>query len=425
MSEPERYAIVVVGGSTAGAEAARIFSEHGILTIVLEQNDRPYGKIEDGLPRWHAELRRKEYETIDGKLALPHVHFVPRTRLGRDVQIPELVNGWGCHAVVLAHGAWRDRPLPIEGANDWIGKGLAYQNPFIYWFNHYREKDYSGESYEIPDGTIVVGGGLASIDVIKVVQLELTLRALAERGITADLAETELRGIPAILARHGLAWEDLGLRGGTLYYRRRPQDMPLVELPEGATEKVREKTARTRQRMLEKAIEKYRFRLEPLLAPDGLLTEGDRLVGLRFARTRVAEGRVHATGETVDVRAPLVISSIGSVPEPLPEVPMRGELYDFADPDHGTLEPYAGLFSTGNVVTGKGNIVASRRHARMIGTHVTEAYLEIVDGLGRFDPLTPEQRESILSRTRELQARAGYPGDYRSWIRSAAPPEQT
>ena len=68
MSEPERYAIAIVGGATAGAEAAAIFAAQGILTVVFEQNDRPYGKIEDGLPRWHVGLRRKEYDTIDDKL---------------------------------------------------------------------------------------------------------------------------------------------------------------------------------------------------------------------------------------------------------------------------------------------------------------------------------------------------------------------
>ena len=36
----ERYAICIVGGATAGAEAAGVFSDRGILTVVIEQNDR-------------------------------------------------------------------------------------------------------------------------------------------------------------------------------------------------------------------------------------------------------------------------------------------------------------------------------------------------------------------------------------------------
>ena len=46
-----------------------------------------------------------------------------------------------------ANGAWRDRPLPVEGAEQYVGKGLIYQNPFIIWFNHCDEKDYAGERF--------------------------------------------------------------------------------------------------------------------------------------------------------------------------------------------------------------------------------------------------------------------------------------
>jgi len=139
MSSDEGYAIAVIGGATAGAEAAGVFSEHGVLTVVFEQNTRPYGKVEDGLPRWHAALRNKEYAAIDRKLTSPNVHYVPSTTVGEHVGLEELTGEWGFHAVVLANGAWRDRPLPVEGADALLGKGFAYQNAFIYWFNHYNE----------------------------------------------------------------------------------------------------------------------------------------------------------------------------------------------------------------------------------------------------------------------------------------------
>jgi len=48
---------VVVGGAVAGAEAVAQLTARGIRCVVLEQNPRPYGKIEDGLPRWHVKLR--------------------------------------------------------------------------------------------------------------------------------------------------------------------------------------------------------------------------------------------------------------------------------------------------------------------------------------------------------------------------------
>src|SRR5262245_25560867 len=143
-----RHVVAVVGGATAGAEAAGMLADRGVVVVVFDQNARPYGKIEDGLPRWHVKLRRKEYETINDKLSRPGVYFVPCTKIGRDVEFPALVSDWGFSAVLLAHGAWRDRPLPVPGADAYVGKGLVYQNPFIYWFNHFTERGYEGPQYE-------------------------------------------------------------------------------------------------------------------------------------------------------------------------------------------------------------------------------------------------------------------------------------
>ena len=424
MTQQAEYAIAVIGGATAGAEAAGIFSQHGILSVVFEQNDRPYGKIEDGLPKWHVALRRKEYATIDRNLTQPHVYFVPRTQVGRDLDLRELVDDWGFHAVVLTNGAWRDRTLSIEGAEAYVGRGLVYQNPFIYWFNHYHEQSYDGEHYEILDDTIVVGGGLASIDVVKVIQLELALRALRERGIEAELVELETKGIPKVLARHDLNWEELGIRGCTLFYRRRAEDMPLVSVPEGASEAQRAKVERGRARVLEKAMTKYLFRVKTQHAPVGLLVEDEHLVGLKFARTQVEGGRVQLTDETVQVRGSMVISSIGSIPERLEGIQMRGELYDFQDWDLGHLADFPTLFSAGNVVTGKGNIVDSRKHARHVAGYMTEQYLALSEGVKKLEPLTPEARQSILKRVRDHQERVGYDGSYRDWIEAVTPPDQ-
>ena len=119
------HLVAVIGGATAGAEVASRLADRGVSVSVFEQNVRPYGKIEDGLPRWHEALRNKEYKTIDEKLSKPGVSFVPNTKIGEDIGFKELVNDWGFSAVVLANGAWRDRPLPIEGADAFIGLSVA------------------------------------------------------------------------------------------------------------------------------------------------------------------------------------------------------------------------------------------------------------------------------------------------------------
>jgi len=447
MATEGNHVVAIVGGSTAGAEVAAALSARGVETVVFEQNDRPYGKIEDGLPRWHVALRRKEYATISSKLARPHVHFVPRTKLGRDLDFEDVARRWGFTGVVLAIGAWRDRPLPIPGADAYVDRGLVYQNSFIYWFNHFVEKGYSGPVYEVPDGTIVVGGGLASIDVVKVLQLEMTCRALKARGIEEDLVSMEVRGIPDALATRGLTWEDLGLHGCTLYYRRRAEDMPLVEIPPGLDEARVAKLGGARRKIIEKAIRKYLFRIETNLAPKDLIVQGERLVGLVFQRTRIEGGKVlEVPGETIQVRGPLVISSIGSIPETIEKIPMKGELFRYADWNVGRLEGYEDVFGAGNVVTGKGNIVASRKHGAEVATFVIERFLGL-DGshegeealaepgheaaraagkaiaaeIVRRPTLPADEVRRILARVRERQIQVGYEGDYHAWIKRVTP----
>jgi NADPH-dependent glutamate synthase beta subunit-like oxidoreductase len=440
-------AIAVIGGATAGAEMADRLAAEGAFVVVFEQNERPYGKVEDGLPRWHRELRHKEYKAIDAKLGQPNVAFVPRTKIGRDVDFAALCRDFGFHAVVLANGAWRDRPLPIDGADAHVGKGLVYQNPFIIWFNHENEKGFSGMRFEPVDDAIVVGGGLASIDVAKVMMLETTRAKLRERGIDEPMIDLEVKGIPRVLERHGLRFEDLGLKGATLFYRRRIEDMPVVEVPDGADDARRARVEATRKKLLDKAMERYLFRIEALSAPDGLIVEDGRLVGLRFRRTKMENGKLTSTDETFERRGAIVISSIGSIPEAIPGIDMKGELFAFSDWDLGRLDAYPNVFSAGNVVTGKGNIAASRKHAGHVAEEVIAAFLGVgerghVGEEAVLDAARAETRakaETIAKRVAEkaphdaaamaklrdavraLQQRVGHDGDYAAWIARVTP----
>jgi ferredoxin--NADP+ reductase len=445
-NEAAGHFVAVIGGATAGAEVASRLADRGVSVFVFEQNARPYGKIEDGLPRWHEALRKKEYSTIDQKLGKPGVSFVPNTKIGQEIGFAELVTDLGFSAVVLANGAWRDRPLPVEGADDYIGKGLIYQNPFVIAFNHAEKGDVVDSSYTVHDGALIVGGGLASIDVAKIHTLELTIKALAERGIETNIVELEVKGIPKVLARHELVWEDLSLKGATIYYRRRVEDMPLMSAPEGADEARIAKVEAGRRRMLEKSTDKYRFKVEPLCAPVGLIVEGGRLVGLRFCRTSVENGRVVLQEETFEVRAPAIISSIGSIPEPIEGIEMRGELFDFKNWDVGKLEGYPTVFSVGNVVTGKGNIVASRKHATHVSQSAIEAYLgvgdrdrneasighseldaaagladQVVASLDSAQPPNAERAKALIEKIAARQREVGFE-DYKSWMEKVGDP---
>src|ERR1700726_3845858 len=366
------HLVAVVGGAIAGSVAAEILADNGIHVVVIEQNKKPYGKIEDGLPRWHLEQRKQEYSRIDARLRKPGVFFLPCTRLGRDLDFQDLCHSWGFSAVILANGAWRDRELGVPGAEQFVDRGLVYQNPFIYWYNHKNEKSYVGPRYDTPDETLVVGGGLASIDVVKILQLENYERALTARGIQTSMHELE-KSIPEVCKAHGIKPEELGVKGCLLIYRRREQDMPLAQPPDDATPEQIAKTEQVRQKMLRIARDKFLFRFQDRRLTTGIIVQNGRLAGLKVVETKI-EGRKAdpIPGSEHELRAPLVVSSIGSVPEKLSGINMNGEYYTFAGKDVPRYTAMERVFGVGNVVTGQGNIRVSLVHSQKVTKRVVD-----------------------------------------------------
>lgn len=447
LTQRPRHVVAIIGGAVAGSEAAALCAERGILTLVIEQNARPYGKIEDGLPRWHTALRQQEYAKIDENLSHPNVLFVPKTRLGRDWKFEDVTREWGLSATVLASGAWRDRPFGIPGIERFVDRGLVYQNSLVYWYNHYPEAGYDGPRYEIVDDAIVVGGGLASIDVVKIIQLELYERAMRARGIETDMHELERHGIGTALAKHKIDPAQLGIRGCTLFYRRRKKDMPLASPPDDATPEQLKKIETVREKVMDVCIKKYLVRFEELHVPIEPIAEGDRMVGLKFRRTEMKDGKlVEIPGSEREVRGPMTVSSIGSIPEPLPGIPMRGELYPWASWDTGELADAVGVYGLGNVLTGKGNIKVSRQNAKEVTEAMLASYLgltgdetgaekmydqahdevreaarPIADAVMRKPALAADRVAAIVERVKQRWSEVGYGGDYAAWKAKVTP----
>lgn len=399
-----RHVVCIFGGGVAGSEAASQFVARGVRVVVFEQNALPWGKIEYGLPRWHVRQRDQEEAGIDERLNHPQIEYVPNTGLGRDLSLDEVLR-WGFSAVILAVGAWKDRPLEVPGIEELQGRGFYYQNPFVHWFNESSEPDYSGNSVEMQDGAIVVGGGLASIDVAKILMIETTRRALASRGFSVDVASLEKTGIPKTLQSLGVTWEQLEIQGCTLYYRRRAEDMPLVPPAEDGSFPANAETVR--KKLLQVAQGKYLFKFEGCSIPTQVIIEKDHLAGLVFRRTAVESGRVRVLpGTEFEVRSPMVVSSIGSLPEPIGGLPFAHSVYSVEDAESGRLAGFDRVFVTGNAVTGKGNIRASRLEGRRTAEW-------IIEHLATSNPGTPE---TVYQWVRTCQARVGYDGDYQAWV---------
>ncbi|MDP9000727.1 MAG: hypothetical protein M3O46_11515, partial [Myxococcota bacterium] len=343
---------------------------------------------------------------------------------------------------------WRDRSLEVPGVDDYVGRGLLYQNPLIYWFNHKNERAYSGPRYDIPDGTLCVGGGLASIDVIKVIQLEIYERALRRRGVEITMQELEHEGIAKFLEKRAIDPKSLGVVDGMLIYRRRVEDMPLADTPAGATIEQLNKAEGVRRKILEVCRRKFLFRFDERRLPQKMIVDDERLVGLRVTQTRVEGKKAEPIpGSEHELRVPLVISSIGSVPERIPGIRMKGDSYVYKSWDTGEYEDIPGVFGIGNVVTGKGNIRDSLEHGESVAQHIIEAYLGIggtrdvmavtgpavqaglahseavIDHVAVKAPLAADKASAVLHRVHKRQRQVGFERDYRAWIESVTPPD--
>ena len=442
IKESGHHFIAVFGGAVAGAEAAYQLSKRGFRVIVFDQGLLPYGKIEDGLPKWHAKLRDKEEQSIDTKLDQPNIIFVPGVKLGRDIAFADVLD-LGFSAVLLATGAWRDRPLPIAGIDAFIGKGLIYQNPFVYWFNHKHEPAYQGPQFEIVDRAIVIGGGLASLDVVKILMLETVEKALKERGIHTDLFTLE-HGIPKVLEQHNLTLAALNIEGCTLYYRRRAIDMPLSPLATNTPENLK-KAQIVRQKILDNYQRKYLFRFEECCIPISSTHNNDTLTGIKFQRTKIESDKVIPINDFFEVESKMVISSIGSIPEMIPGVPSNDGIFKISDPASCCIDGYDHVFAIGNAVTGKGNINEAAKHSREISTEIMENYLEwhqedyekwhrhtavrvsqdiskIAETIEKMQFLSDETIQTIVEKCENLQSRSGYSGNYKAWIQQNTPP---
>ncbi|MCK5104534.1 MAG: hypothetical protein KAR17_17035, partial [Cyclobacteriaceae bacterium] len=174
--------------------------------------------------------------------------------------------------------------------------------------------------------------------------------------------------------------------------------------------------------------------------PTGIIVENNCLAGLNVKETEIVDGSVKVKDDSeYEVRSPLVISSIGSIPEKIEGIDMKDELYDFCDNETGQLKQYDNVFALGNVVTGKGNIKASFLHGKQVAFHLMDNFLawkeedyekifeissqraeervgKIAEILKEKNLLRVEQIQSILNKVSLLQKKVGYNGSYADWI---------
>ncbi len=395
--------VLIIGGAVSGSTAAKKLTENGIRCIIVDQNRLPYGKIEDGLPRWHDKQRINEYSKIDEIMGHDLVDFVPSTKIGKDISFEDIYSmNWSC--IYFANGAWKDRNFPIDGIDNF--SNFYYQNPFVYWFNHYHENDYNGPEVNIQDNVLVVCGGLASIDVCKITQMELVKQKIQSQIKDVDVIKMEHQGIPKYLEENNIKYEDLDIKGTTLIYRRDIENMPLTTIAPDAKPELAEKRKKARRKILNNTQEKFLFNVSECTQPIGLDIVNDSLEGLEVIKNEIVDNKpTQVENSNQILKANTIISSIGSLPEPIDGIPMSGSTYDIIDEDSGKFNNLDKVHGMGNAITGKGNIKASRISAKTVGD-LTIDLIKDIDS---------DSVESINNKVKEWQGRSSYNGNYFEW----------
>ncbi|SDX54310.1 NADPH-dependent glutamate synthase beta chain [Lutibacter oricola] len=370
----EKHHIAIIGGAVSGSVAANILANNGFRVVVFEMNNLPYGKIEDGLPNWHVKLRNRQIEKIDKNLNHPSIIYLPNTKIGKDISFLELINNWSFSGVIIANGAWNDRQFPIPQIGKFINKELVYQNDFIYWFNHKHEPNYNGNNYFIKNNAVVLGGGLASLDVIKIVMIELVRKQLwFKKGIKVDMFTLEHKGVRFILETYKTSLKELEIEKAKLVYRKTAKDMPLKTAVDNSIESI-EAARLVSEKLLNKYKNKYMFEFIPLSVPVSFVEKNNKLTGLILQKRKIDNGKIILfEGDQYKINTSFVISSIGSLPEKIEGLPYDNTSLKIAEGSNCLVDGFDNVFAIGNAVTGRGNIQESSRHSKKSAFDIIDA----------------------------------------------------
>ncbi|MFP5330469.1 MAG: FAD-dependent oxidoreductase [Alphaproteobacteria bacterium] len=317
----------VVGSGPGGFYTAEALSKAYGETARVDLIDRypvPYGLVRFGVAPDHQSLKAvsKRYDAVADT---PGVGFIGNVCVGRDLSIAELLDRYD--AVVLAIGAPNDRKLGIPGEEL---AGVMGSAAFVGWYNGHPEfadldPPLSGAN------AAVIGNGNVALDCARI--LAKTRAELEGGDIVGHALDALDRGgirTITILGRRGplqisMTPKELGelghLEAATPVVD--PSDFPPQEADEALEPGQRKSVSILREFAANGPDESKPRRIVFDFFAKPLRIEGNgRAERIIVERTALDEaGRAAGTGETYEVPASLVITSIGYSTPPLEDVP--------------------------------------------------------------------------------------------------------
>ena len=164
-------------------------------------------------------------------------------------------------------------------------------------------------------------------------------------------------------------------------------------------------------------------------------------------KNKIEGGKLNSKeGETFTLNTPLLISSIGSLPDRITGLPYDGSTLEMENKNGYIVKGFTNVFAIGNAVTGRGNIQESKAHGTMMTNKIIDHHLEKddlfeewlvnynenlksvvqeqieeIDKEIRSKEIMPDEViEGILDKTEALHEKIGYT-TYEKWIALKTP----
>lgn len=400
--QPSRVAVVGAGPSGIFAVQALLAKDAQVLVDVFDRLPTPFGLVRYGVAPDHTSIKSIT-ESLARVFADERVQFHGLVELGRDVTADELRAGYD--AVIYAAGASEDARLGVPGENL---PGSRSAREFVAW--------YSGHPDAVPqslDGVrqvVTFGVGNVAVDVARLL--------LAEPGYLhdTDVPQSVLDELDR--SQVDEVWL-VGRRGPQHASFTSKELEELLTLPgvrvvidtgdlEGIDPTGFDRRTRWNLEALTAALgrevaqPRATLRLAFWWRPKALLGT-HKVEAVELERTAAdADGRVHATGETMVVPAQLALRAIGYRATPLPGVPF--------DPDRGVIPNDRGRVLDAKGCKRPGEYVVGwikRGPVGVIGTNKRDAVETVsllIEDLAAIERTDPKKDVSSLLAARGVRA---------------------
>ena len=360
---PSGKRVAVIGGGVAGLAAARDLARCGHAVTVFEQQARPGGMMNQGIPAFR--LPRDVIDREIEQVRLLGVEIKCGARVGAGIALGELMASFD--AVIMAAGTLRPNLLDLPGKDL---AGVRHGLDFL------LEANQSGTA-EVGRHVVVIGGGFTAMDCARTAKRLGACSAQFDDTAGAHRPGTILRAP----ADHVKVW-----------YRRTEQEMLITP---GELDELRHED-------IEMAF---------LVTPVRFVGENGRVTAVEFIRTELGQpgedGRrrpVPIAGSEFRVPADTVLLATGQFPD-------TGWIDDALGPGlvgsdgwiesgsaHATSVP--GLFVAGDFARGASSLIGAIGHARQTAREV-DAYLM---GAVRVSDRVVVEDAGATGRIREMDA---------------------